>query len=66
MPCTLVGLAHLQLEHARANRTLADAVRAAGIELRDLYARYPDQLIDVAAKQAALAGVAPRWRCRCC
>ena len=57
MPRTLVILAHPQLEHSRANRALADAARAAGIELRDLYALYPDYLVDVAAEQAALAGV---------
>ena len=52
MPRILVILAHPQLEHSRANRALADAARAAGIEVRDLYARYPDYLIDVAAEQA--------------
>lgn len=57
MPRILVILAHPQLEHSRANRALADAARAAGIELRDLYALYPDYLVDVAAEQAALAGV---------
>ena len=53
----LVILAHPQLEHSRANRALADAARAADVEVRDLYACYPDYLIDVAAEQAALAGV---------
>lgn len=57
MPRILVILAHPQFEHSRANRALADAARAAGIELRDLYALYPDYLVDVAAEQAALAGV---------
>ncbi|MBC7726959.1 MAG: NAD(P)H-dependent oxidoreductase [Microbacteriaceae bacterium] len=57
MPRTLVILAHPQLEHSRANRALAESARAAGVEVRDLYARYPDYLIDVAAEQAALAGV---------
>lgn len=56
----LVLLAHPQLEHSRANRALADAARAAArsrgrIALRDLYALYPDYVIDVAAEQAALA-----------
>jgi glutathione-regulated potassium-efflux system ancillary protein KefF len=57
MPRILVILAHPQLEHSRANRALADAARAAGIEVRDLYARYPDYLVDVAAERSALAGV---------
>ena len=57
MPRILVILAHPQLEHSRANRALADAARAADVEVRDLYACYPDYLIDVAAEQAALAGV---------
>jgi glutathione-regulated potassium-efflux system ancillary protein KefF len=53
----LVLLAHPQLEHSRANRAMADAARAAGgdrIVLRDLYALYPDYVIDVEAEQAAL------------
>ena len=57
MPRILVILAHPQLEHSRANRALADAARAADVEVRDLYACYPDYLVDVAAEQAALAGV---------
>ncbi|MBL8350663.1 MAG: NAD(P)H-dependent oxidoreductase [Burkholderiaceae bacterium] len=57
MPRILVLLAHPQLEHSRVNRALADAARGAGAELRDLYALYPDYLIDVAAEQAALKGV---------
>ncbi|WP_395703943.1 NAD(P)H-dependent oxidoreductase [Aquabacterium sp.] len=55
-----VLLAHPQLEHSRIARRMAQAVQAAAdrgapMELRDLYARYPDYLIDVAAEQAALA-----------
>ncbi len=55
-----VLVAHPQLEHSRIARRMAQAVKSAadggaGIELRDLYARYPDYLIDVAAEQAALA-----------
>ena len=62
MPRILVLLAHPQLENSRISRALADAARAASsgpdaIAVRDLYARYPDYLIDVAAEQAALAGV---------
>lgn len=57
MPRILVLLAHPQLEHSRVNLALADAARSAGAELRDLYALYPDYLIDVPAEQAALQGV---------
>jgi glutathione-regulated potassium-efflux system ancillary protein KefF len=58
----LVLVAHPQLEHSRVSRRMADAARAAAsggaaIEVRDLYARYPDYLIDTAAEQAALADV---------
>jgi glutathione-regulated potassium-efflux system ancillary protein KefF len=56
----LVLAAHPQLEHSRVNRRL---MRAAGepalaerVQVRDLYALYPDYLIDVAAEQRALAG----------
>lgn len=57
----LVLVAHPQMEQSRVNRTL---MRAAGevaaaskgrVEVRDLYALYPDYLIDVAAEQALLA-----------
>ena len=63
MPRILILLAHPQLELSRVSRTMVDALLEASaerpdIELRDLYARYPDYLIDVAAEQAALAGVA--------
>jgi glutathione-regulated potassium-efflux system ancillary protein KefF len=58
----LVIAAHPALEHSRVTRTLAHALsrplngKADGrIELRDLYAMYPDYFIDVAAEQAALA-----------
>jgi len=59
VPRTLVILAHPQPEHSRVSRALADAARALGPEVavRDLYALYPDYLIDPAAEQAALAGV---------
>ena len=59
----LVIVAHPQLEQSRANRrlmraasTAAAATGAAGsrIEVRDLYALYPDYLIDIAAEQTAL------------
>jgi glutathione-regulated potassium-efflux system ancillary protein KefF len=58
----LVIVAHPELEQSRANRRLLEAARALGsdvsagsIEVRDLYALYPDYLIDVAVEQAALA-----------
>jgi glutathione-regulated potassium-efflux system ancillary protein KefF len=57
MATALVIAAHPQLEHSRVSRTL---LRAAGalaperVEVRDLYARYPDYLVDIAAEQAAL------------
>jgi glutathione-regulated potassium-efflux system ancillary protein KefF len=57
----VVVCAHPHLEHSRVTRAMARAaasVAAAQIELRDLYALYPDYLIDVAAEQAALAGTA--------
>lgn len=68
MPRILVLLSHPQLEHSRVARALADAARRVAasvgpsadgpqIEVRDLYALYPDYLVDVAAEQAALAGV---------
>jgi glutathione-regulated potassium-efflux system ancillary protein KefF len=61
----LVIVAHPQLEQSRANRALMRAALAlehkgvdAGaptVAVRDLYALYPDYLIDPAAEQAALA-----------
>jgi glutathione-regulated potassium-efflux system ancillary protein KefF len=50
--------AHPHLEHSRVTLALAHAATSDAlpqIELRDLYALYPDYLIDVAAEQAALA-----------
>jgi len=54
--------AHPHVEHSRVTRALVRALPRAGsqasgvqVELRDLYALYPDYLIDVAAEQAALA-----------
>ncbi|RYF43308.1 MAG: NAD(P)H dehydrogenase [Comamonadaceae bacterium] len=50
--------AHPDLRDSRVNRQLlAAAQAAAGVQLRDLYASYPDYDIDVAAEQAA-AGAA--------
>jgi glutathione-regulated potassium-efflux system ancillary protein KefF len=60
-PDVLVLVAHPQMEQSRANRAL---MRAAGevaaaskgrVEVRDLYALYPDYLIDVPTEQALLA-----------
>jgi glutathione-regulated potassium-efflux system ancillary protein KefF len=54
----VVVCAHPHLEHSRVTRAMlraAASAAAAQVELRDLYALYPDYLIDVAAEQAALA-----------
>jgi glutathione-regulated potassium-efflux system ancillary protein KefF len=58
----LVIVAHPELEQSRANRRLLQAARAlqqrvpAGrLAVRDLYALYPDYLVDVGVEQAALA-----------
>jgi glutathione-regulated potassium-efflux system ancillary protein KefF len=54
----LIIAAHPQLEHSRVTRALMKAAAAAAdpsrIELRSLYALYPDYLIDAQAEQAAL------------
>ena len=58
MPDIVVLLAHPQQEHSKVNRSLVQALQRSGqsrVELRDLYALYPDYLIDVQAEQAALA-----------
>ena len=58
MTDVLVIAAHPHIETSRVGRALAQAVAALGerhVELRDLYALYPDYLIDVEAEQAALA-----------
>jgi glutathione-regulated potassium-efflux system ancillary protein KefF len=61
-PDVLIITAHPQMEHSRINRRLMRAARklagsaqAKTIVVRDLYALYPDYLIDVAAEQALLA-----------
>jgi len=54
----LVLLAHPDLAQSRVNRALADVARQRvdrGVAVRDIYALYPDYLIDVAAEQQALA-----------
>ncbi len=58
MADVLVLAAHPQLEDSHVNRTLMDAAAALGthhVALRDLYALYPDYVIDADAEQAALA-----------
>ncbi|MDH4392853.1 MAG: NAD(P)H-dependent oxidoreductase [Aquabacterium sp.] len=55
MPRILILLAHPQRAQSHVNAALAQAALAAGLPVRDLYALYPDYLIDVAAEQAALA-----------
>ena len=56
----LILAAHPDLRHSRVHRTLVAALRrrerATPVrwQLRDLYALYPDYLIDDAAEQAAL------------
>ena len=58
MPEIVVLVAHPQFEHSHVNRALATAAAAAApgrVVVRDLYALYPDFLIDVAAEQGLLA-----------
>jgi glutathione-regulated potassium-efflux system ancillary protein KefF len=58
MPDILVIAAHPQMEHSRATRTLMEAAArldSARVQVRDLYALYPDYLVDVPAEQALLA-----------
>ena len=52
----LVIVAHPSLEQSRANRRLMQAAASAStrVDVRDLYALYPDYLIDTAAEQARL------------
>jgi glutathione-regulated potassium-efflux system ancillary protein KefF len=57
MPDIVILTAHPQQEHSTVNRMLVQAVQRGGldrVELRELYALYPDYLIDVPAEQAAL------------
>jgi glutathione-regulated potassium-efflux system ancillary protein KefF len=55
-PRVLVLVAHPQMEQSRANRKLMRAAQALpGVQVRDLYALYPDYLVDAQAEQAALA-----------
>jgi len=58
MPDILVITAHPDLAQSRVHRTLASACDDAAlprVQRRDLYALYPDYLVDIAAEQAVLA-----------
>ena len=58
MADVLVLVAHPDIARSRVNRTLAAQARllpSDAVEVRDLYALYPDFLIDIEAEQAALA-----------
>jgi len=50
----VVIVAHPSMAHSRVNRSLFAAAARSGVEVRDLYALYPDYVIDVPAEQAAL------------
>ena len=57
MADVLVLVAHPDIARSRVNRALAAQARllpAESVEVRDLYALYPDYVIDIAAEQAAL------------
>jgi glutathione-regulated potassium-efflux system ancillary protein KefF len=59
MPEIVVLVAHPQQEQSRVNRALMQLAAQASpgrVEVRDLYALYPDYLIDAAAERTALAG----------
>lgn len=63
-------VAHPQMEHSRVNRAMARAAAGAAaasagrIEVRDLYALYPDYLIDAEAERARLAAAKlVVWQC---
>jgi glutathione-regulated potassium-efflux system ancillary protein KefF len=51
----LVLVAHPDLRRSRVNRALKHAAEAAGCAVRDVYALYPDYLIDIGAEQRALS-----------
>jgi len=58
MPEIVVIVAHPQLQHSRVNARLLQTAAGAApqrVQVRDLYALYPDYFLDVAAEQAALA-----------
>lgn len=52
-PSILVLAAHPDLRHSRVNRALMQSAQSlANVTVRDLYALYPDHVIDVPAEQA--------------
>ena len=58
MADVLVLVAHPDIARSRVNRALAAQARllpAEDVEVRDLYALYPDYVIDIEVEQAALA-----------
>jgi glutathione-regulated potassium-efflux system ancillary protein KefF len=58
MADVLVLIAHPDIARSRVNRALAAQARllpSDAVEVRDLYALYPDFVIDIEAEQAALA-----------
>jgi glutathione-regulated potassium-efflux system ancillary protein KefF len=58
MADVLVLVAHPDIARSRVNRALAAQARllpSGDVEVRDLYALYPDYMIDIEAEQAALA-----------
>jgi glutathione-regulated potassium-efflux system ancillary protein KefF len=58
MADVLVLIAHPDIARSRVNRALAAQARllpSDAVEVRDLYALYPDYVIDIEAEQAALA-----------
>lgn len=58
-PSILVLLAHPSLQRSRVSRALIQAVTTLPhVTVHDLYARYPDYVIDVAAEQALAARAA--------
>jgi glutathione-regulated potassium-efflux system ancillary protein KefF len=59
MADVLVLVAHPDIARSRVNRALLAQARllpGEQVEVRDLYALYPDYVIDIEAEQAALAG----------
>ncbi len=56
VPQVLVITAHPDLTNSRANRAMMHAARAVAphVQVRDLYALYPDYVIDVALEQSLL------------
>lgn len=51
---TTIFLFHPHLDQSRVNKTLANAAKDAGFEVRDMYALYPDFKIDVDRERQVL------------